>query len=371
MSRDERVNNMAAHRIRVWVEEVEPPAKLLFTWTPADDEVPFDAEEIADVVYSALDGAEGVLHAEPQEEGVLVEIDSELTTRYDLASVIRAAVDPDHATRDRSEIQIRVWAEDLTASRMRITWFDREAGVEAPESPERRKVAAWLAVQDGVSSARPDPEGVVVRYDPERLDRGAVGDTVRSAVRSTSPLRARSDQLLKRAPTYGNLARKLAMDDRISPLPGAARQAAHSRMAGGAGRGAAVSTAARFIPGAALISRIHTLVPMLTELSQWSRESDPEIVEEHLSAVGLDRDTLRSDTITAYEIRLFAQESASEKTAELGVKASEGARQAISAGRDFLSSMRSSMQADTGQTSTKDEVPVDEDDGDEVRSRQG
>lgn len=361
---------MGAHRIRVWVEEVEPPTKLLFTWTPADDNEPIDTGELADIVFAALDGTDGVVHVEPQEDGVLVEIDPELTTRYDLATVIRHAIDPDHTARDETDVQIRVWAEDLTATRMRITWFDRDAGVEAPEPPERRKVAAWLMVQDGVQSARPDPEGVVVRYDPERLDRGAVGDTVRSAVRSTSPLRERSDQLLKRAPTYGNLARKLAMDDRISPLPGAARQAAHSRMAGG-GRNAAMSTAARFIPGAALISRIHTLAPMLTELSQWSRESDPEIVEEHLSSVGLDRDTLRSDTITAHEIRMFAQESASEKTAELGVKASEGARNAISAGRGFLSQMRASMQADTGRTTATQDEPLEEDDEDAERSRQG
>lgn len=361
---------MATHRIRVWVEEVEPPTKLSFTWTPADDAEPQDAGEIADLVYSALRDADGVLHAEPQDDGVLVDIDPELTTRYDLATVIRHAVDPEHKAQKESDVQIRVWAEDLTASRMRITWFDRDSGVEAPEPPERRKVAAWLIVQDGVRAARPDPEGVVVRYDPERLDRGAVRDTVRSAVRSTSPLRERSDQLLKRAPSYGNLARKLAMDDRISPLPGAARQAAHSRMAGG-GRSTAMSTAARFIPGAALISRIHTLAPMLTELSQWSRESDPEIVEEHLGSVGLDRDTLRSDTITAHEIRMFAQESASEKTAELGVKASEGARHAISAGRDFLSQMRASMQADTGRTTAPRDELLDEEDEVAEGSREG
>lgn len=360
---------MGANQIRVWVEEIEPPAKLLFTWTPAGGTGLEDPGKIADVVFAALEEADGVRHAELQDDGVLVEIDPERTTRYDLATVIRKSIDPDHTEKEESDVQIRVWAEDLTASQMRITWFDRDASITAPEPSERRKVAAWLAVKEGVRSTKTDPDGVVVRYDPELLDRGTVGDTVRSAIRSNSTLRERSDVLLKRAPTYGNLARKLAMDDRISPLPGAARQAAHSRMAGGTGRNAAVSTAARFIPGAALISRIHTLVPLLTELSQWSRESDPEIVEEHLSSVGLDHDMLRSDTITAHEIRLFAQESASEKTAELGVKASEGARHAISAGREFLSSMRASMQTDTGESPATPETG-DGDDNEEGRSRQ-
>lgn len=336
---------MTSDRVRVWVEEIEPPTKLLFTWTiPAEDEA--EAASTSQQVYEALRESTGVNHAEWQDDGVLVEIDPDQASRYVLASLIRLTIDPTVGDDGHGLSRIRVWAEDLTATELRITWFDRESEEENQPSFERRRVAGWIAVQPGVRSVRLDPEGVLVRYDPERLDRGRIGDHVRSAVNDTTPLRERADLLLKRAPTYGNLARKLALDDRISPIPGAAKQAASARAAGGMGGNMAMRTAMRFVPGAALIGRIHTLVPLLMELSRWSREADPEIVDQHLGSVGLDRETLKADTITAHEIRLYARDSASETTAELGEMASAKARQALSKGREFFGTMRDSMQSD-------------------------
>ncbi|CAN5509165.1 hypothetical protein BH23CHL2_BH23CHL2_17740 [soil metagenome] len=351
---------MASNRVRVWVEEIDPPTKLLFTWTiPDKDEA--TVASTSQQVYEALRASAGVNHAEWQDEGVLVEIDPEQASRYDLARLIRLTIDPMAADDGEGLSRIRVWAEDLSATDLRITWFDREAEEEIQPSLERRRVAGWLAVQPGVRSARLDPEGVLVRYDPERLDRGRIAEHVRSAVNDTTPLRERADLLLKRAPTYGNLARKLALDDRISPIPGAAKQAAGARAAGGMGGNVAMRTAMRFVPGAALITRIHTLVPMLMELSQWSREADPEIVDQHLGSVGLDRETLKADTITAHEIRLYARDSASETTAELGEMASAKARQAISKGREFLGTMRESMQSDREADGRTGEIPAGED----------
>ncbi len=253
-------------------------------------------------------------------------------------------------------LKTRVWAEDLTATEMRITWEMPGSDDGGEDRHQRRRVAAWLTVVPGVSSASIDDDSVRVRYAPDTLDSGTLGDEVRGAVHDDTPLRQRSDELLKRAPTYGNLARKLALDDRISPLPGAAKQAVAARAKGGGGRGTAVRTAARFIPGATLITRIQMLVPMLTELSTWSREADPEIVEQHLASVKLDRDTLRRDTITAHEIRYYARDSAVETASALGAKASAGARQAISAGREMISSMREAYDEASAPT-----VPSNED----------
>jgi hypothetical protein len=101
----------------------------------------------------------------------------------------------------------------------------------------------------------------------------------------------------------------------------------------------------RFIPGAALISRVQALIPVLQELSNWSRESDPAIVEEHLASVGLTRDQLQRDTVTAYEIRFYARDFASEATAQLSERARSGAKQAVSTGRELLASVRESVEA--------------------------
>jgi hypothetical protein len=158
-------------------------------------------------------------------------------------------------------------------------------------------------------------------------------------------LRERADELIRRSPAYGNLARKLAMDKRISPLPDAAKQALAGRGRGGATGFAGRRAAMRFVPGAALITRVQTIIPVLQELSTWSREADPEIVEEHLASAGLTREQLQRDTITAYEIRFYAQDFASVASAQLAQRARIGARQAVSSGRELLGTVRESVDA--------------------------
>jgi hypothetical protein len=101
----------------------------------------------------------------------------------------------------------------------------------------------------------------------------------------------------------------------------------------------------RFVPGAALITRVQTIIPVLQELSTWSREADPEIVEEHLASAGLTREQLQRDTITAYEIRFYAQDFASVASAQLAQRARIGARQAVSSGRELLGTVRESVDA--------------------------
>ncbi|MEZ4569266.1 MAG: hypothetical protein R2849_02875 [Thermomicrobiales bacterium] len=345
---------MTAPRIRVWVEEVQPPNVLLFTWKLPEDE-DLDPDEAFATVLRSLEEADGVKRAEPSDEGVEVEIDPDATTRYKLASAIRSGLAPDDPEANVDPTRTRVWAEDLASNKMRLTWFEPDKAAETPEPEDRRAVAARLAVTQGVKSAYPDPEGVLITYEPERLDRGGLAEVVRTSLGDRRPLRDRADELLKRAPTYGNLARKLAMDDRVSPLPDAAKQAIASRGAGGSGRNVAARTALRFVPGAVWITRIQTLLPMLTELSKWSREADPEIVDQHLASVGLDREMLRADTITAHEIKLFARDSAFETGAEIGEKASAGARQAISAGRGFVETIRESIRENARENSDDDD----------------
>lgn len=338
--------------VRVWVEEIEPPALLRFTWKLPENSAE-SSDDVFDTIQAAIVDIEGVTRAEFDDDGLLVEIDADVVSRYDLAAAMRAALQPD-AIKPPEDIQrIRVWAEDFTATEMRVSWeIPKELEVDG-ERQQRRRVAAWLSVTSGVKSASPDDEGVSVRYNPEKLDRSLVGEDVRSALDDDMPLKERADELMGRAKIYGNLARKLALDDRISPLPGAAKQAVASSAAGG-GSNTVMRTAVRFVPGAGLITRMQSLLPMLTELSKWSREADPEIVESHLASVGLDRETLRRDTITAHEIRFYAKDSASETASALGDRASASARQAISAGRSMLDSFRQSMEQQEGKATKAD-----------------
>jgi len=102
----------------------------------------------------------------------------------------------------------------------------------------------------------------------------------------------------------------------------------------------------RFIPGATMISRIQTLLPVLQELSKWSRDADPAIVDEHLAAVGLTREALKQDTVTAHEIRFYARDFASEATSELAERAAQGARRALITGKSVLAAVRESAAAE-------------------------
>ncbi len=347
---------MSMPRVRVWAEEVQPPDLLRFTWSLPED---LECADPHTTVWQALTSLDGVLSAKRDEDGMLVEIDVESVTRYDLAAAIRTALAPEAETRAVEAHRIRVWAEDLSPTEMRVTWQMPDVQAPEEERSQRRRVAAWLTVTAGTRSASPEADAVRVRYDPQALERAAVGDDVRRALSDDVPFRQRADELMKRAKIYGNLAGKLALDDRISPLPDAAKQAAAAQRSGGPGGNMAMRTAARFVPGAGLITRIQTLLPVLTELSKWSRENDPEIVESHLASVGLDRATLRQDTVTAHEIKFYARDSASETAAVLGEKASAGARQALATGREMFASFKQALeQPETSQTETPDPRPA-------------
>lgn len=331
---------MRERTARVWAEEVEPPSTLRFTWLISGDDEP---EDHTDVVAAALRDTAGVVEVSRDAEGLLVVIDPEQVTRYRLAATIRRALGVGAPKLDDPAPSVaRVWAEDLAEDRMRITWARTDDGERGDEPEARRRVAAWLAAMAGVRSTQPDDEGVLVRYHPDQLDRAAVGNAVRNALADDVPLRQRADDLLRRAPTYGKLAQRLAMDERVSPLPEAAKQALASRGRGGVVGASARTTAMRFIPGATMISRIQTLLPVLQELSTWSRDADPEIVEEHLASVGLTREVLKQDTVTAHEIRFYARDFASEATSELADRAAQGARRALATGKHVIAAVRES-----------------------------
>ena len=333
--------------IRVWVEELESPSVLRFTWEAPADAAP-DGIDPRDEILTLLAETAGIARADKDDEAIVVEIVPGDVNRYDIASVIRSALSPPVYDPEPRQT-VRVWAEDLSPTRLRLTWLNVDATDRQDARAERRRVAAHLLAERGIRSASPGNEGVAVEYDVEELDRAGLGRVVRAGVQVTAPLRERVDGLTRRATTYGNLGRKLALDDRISPIPGAAKQAASSRGAAGPSGNAVSRTALKFVPGATLISRAQTLLPVLTELSKWSRESDPEIVEAHLQSVGLDRATLKRDTITAHEVRFYAQDVAAEAASSLGARATTGAKRAIVAGRDLLSTVKTSMASQAGE----------------------
>jgi hypothetical protein len=339
---------MALPKLRVWAEEIDPPNQLRLTWQWYDEQNDGHREpgpEERETVGSALQETAGVQRVAIEDDGVAVTIDAEQVSRFTLAEIIRTRLGAEAVEKPEEPPAIRIWAEDLAENRVRLTWKHPEETPEDQLRAERRRVAAWMTVLPAVQSARPDGEGVTLRYAPETLDRSSLGGRVREGLDVSTPLRERADELMRRAPTYGNLARKLAMDKRISPLPDAAKQAVAGRGKGGVAGMAGRRTAMRFIPGAALISRVQALIPVLQELSNWSRESDPAIVEEHLASVGLTRDQLQRDTVTAYEIRFYARDFASEASAQLSERARSGAKQAVSTGRELLASVRESVEA--------------------------
>jgi hypothetical protein len=136
---------------------------------------------------------------------------------------------------------------------------------------------------------------VLVALGPEPADRAELAAAARKALTSDD-LRTRASALAKRIPAYANLAKSLALDDRVSPMPAVARQAATRR-----------SSPMRMIPGLQLVSQVTTILPVLTSISSWSRDASPEIVAEHLTSAGLSRDVVDSDLATAREATAFVK----------------------------------------------------------------
>jgi hypothetical protein len=234
---------------------------------------------------------------------------------------------------------VRAWAEEQEPGVIFLTWEWPEGTQDRDAAADRRTIASALSVRQRIKSAKPSGDGVLVRYKAEEMEKAEIAEILRSALAVEDDLKSRGNEMLKRVPTYLNLAQKLARDERISPLPGAAREMGHRR-------GNPVKAAPlQMVPGFRLISRLHTILPVLQSLASWSRTAPPEVVENHLSSAGLSRDQLDLDHATAHEMMLFAREYSTEKAGEIGRKAGELTSQATTMGREWLRKAQEKRQS--------------------------
>ncbi len=230
----------------------------------------------------------------------------------------------------------RVWAEQRSEGEALLTWQRADPVPEDTDAAsDARAVAATVAVMEGVSSATAADGGVLVTYDPEVVSRQQLASAVRGALSLDADLRTRGNEMMKRVPAYLGLAKALALDERVSPVPEAARQASASRGTSMRAAGA-IPMAGRFIPGLPLITRVQTLVPVLRALGSWSREASPEVVSEHLERAGLTRELLDRDLATSQEAVAFARDYASEAAGKAASVASVAAIQARDKAREWV-----------------------------------
>lgn len=235
--------------------------------------------------------------------------------------------------------RVRVWAEERAAGLLHLTWEVPEDAGERDSAANRRAVAAALHVRQRVESAKPDEDGVLVRFDPEALEKAEIAAFVRAALDLEGDLKSRSNELVRRVPTYLNLAQRLARDERVSPLPDAARNMRYQR---GMPRAALPLS---MIPGFRLVSRLHMVLPALQSLASWSREAPPEVVEHHLSSAGLSREQLDLDHATAQEMMFYARDVSAEKAVQIGRKAGELTSQASILGKQWMAKAREKRDA--------------------------
>ncbi len=235
--------------------------------------------------------------------------------------------------------EIRAWAEEQAPGVICLTWEWPEGTADRDPAAERRSVAAALAVRQPIQSAKPSGDGVLVRYNPEEIDKTEIAEILRATLVIEEELKDRGSEMLRRVPTYLNLAQRLARDERISPLPGAAREMGQRRgMPGSAGP-------LQMVPAFRMISRISTILPVLQSLASWSRDAPPDVVEHHLASAGLSREQLDLDHATAHEMMLFAREYSTEKASEIGRKAGELTSQATTIGRDWIRKAQEKRQS--------------------------
>jgi hypothetical protein len=227
-----------------------------------------------------------------------------------------------------------------------LTWQRAEPVPDNTDgASDARAVAATVGVMDGVSSATTSEGGVLVTYDPDIVSRQQLAGAVRAALNLDADLKTRGNELMKRMPAYLGLAKALALDERVSPVPEAARQAAASRGTSMRAAGA-LPVAGRFIPGLPLITRLQTLVPVLRALGSWSREASPEAVAEQLDRAGLTRDQLDRDLATAQEAVAFARDYASETAGKAASVATAAAIQARDKAREWARQYNERSNAD-------------------------
>lgn len=229
---------------------------------------------------------------------------------------------------------LRVFAEEREPGLLYLTWEWPADSEPRDPAADRRAVAAALHVRQRIVSGKPEEAGVLVRYVPEEIEKAEIAALVRSTLATEEDLKARSNDLLRRVPTYLNLAQRLALDERISPLPDAARNMGNRR---GLGR---ASLPLQMIPGFRLITRLHTVLPVLQSLASWSRDAPPDVVESHLAGAGLTREQLDLDHGTAQEMMLFAREVSGETAAQVGRKAGELTQQASVLGKQWWGKAR-------------------------------
>jgi hypothetical protein len=315
------------YQLRVWSEELADD-RLRITWSWINEPDPRDPEAELELVRRALQALPSVKRAKLDNPGLVISSSGSGIEPAEVARVVRAtlgAIAPLPPPPPLEPEAIRVFAEDLDDGGVRLSWeLPPEVGAR-DGAADRRVVAAWLTVQPAVSAVGLSAEGVSVRYDAERMTRKQLAELVRRALCAPGDLSARVNDLLRRAPTYANLARSAALDQRISPLPDVARQASQQRAA-------PASTALRFVPGFSLISRMQMLLPVIQGLSAWSREAPPGVVDEHLARAGITREQLLADQITAEEAKLFAREAGAGQAARAGA----AARGALDAGRNWF-----------------------------------
>ncbi|HEX5164977.1 MAG TPA: hypothetical protein VFV93_06240, partial [Thermomicrobiales bacterium] len=145
--------------------------------------------------------------------------------------------------------QSRVWAEERGDGQVLLTWQRADPPAEdADAAADARAVAATIGVLDGVSATSAAEGGVLVTFDPKAISRQQLAGGVRAALNLDADLKTRGNELMKRVPAYLGLAKALALDERVSPVPEAARQAAAARGTSMRAAGA-LPVATRFIPG--------------------------------------------------------------------------------------------------------------------------
>ncbi len=256
---------------------------------------------------------------------------------------------------------IRVWAEEQEPGHLYLTWEFPEDSEPREEAADRRAVAAALHVHQLVKNAKPEGAGVLVRYDAEHLEKSEIATILRSTLAIETPFKDRASDVLKRVPTYLNLAQKLALDSRISPLPDAA-QSMTRRPAAGLPAGLPM----QMIPGFRMVSRVQAALPALQSLASWSQDAEPEVVEGHLASAGLTREQLELDHAAAQEMMFYARDFSGEKAAQAKVIAGDLASQASVTGKQWWEKAREmrddfvESRATPAETANKSE-PVQDD----------
>jgi len=223
---------------------------------------------------------------------------------------------------------VRVWAEERGPGELLLTWsWPDDPAPERDLAADTRAIAATVGVRPGVLTTESSSDGVLVRYDPAQIGKPELAAALRLALAQDSDLKTRLGGTAKRATTYANLAKILSLDERISPLPEAARAARTRR---------ATPVPIAMIPGFTTISRIQTMLPVLRSLSSWSRTAPPGVVEEHLAAVGLSRELLDADLATTQEAIAYARDYATQTAGRFARRAGALASQAATASRQYI-----------------------------------